>query len=159
MRLSDAQCIMIENAHSNNGRFSTEYVSHASVYRRQSAIGLVRAGLAEHLGTSPGGDEEFYRLTDAGRTAYATNGRIRRTTRCNNPVCCGTWPADNPQAPPSHGSCRVCGRWIKAGKTGLVGRHTDWPGQQCPGAGRPRVGLDETPAVPAEEGVLCQRSA
>lgn len=140
MQLTVAQCQEIERAHACGGRFSARRQFHKSVYERQTAQGLVNAGLARLLGEWDDGYADLYELTDAGRRAYATNGRILRHYRCDNPVCCGTWPGDDPAAPPSHGSCPRCSRWIAVTRDGLMKRHTIQPGHQCPGVGQLREG-------------------
>ncbi len=139
VRLSDAQRVRIERAHLRGGDYTICDQSWAGqVDERHSVHGMVRAGLMERVGqSSDDPTATVFRLTDAARRAYATDGRIVRNHRCDNPVCCGTWPTDDGQVIRTHGSCPVCSRWIALTKTGAMRRHSDWDGgPACAGTGR-----------------------
>lgn len=141
VRLSDAQRTRIERAHLCGGEWPICDQSWAGeVDERHSMHAMVRAGLIERVGTSPDDSTmTVFRLTDDGRRAYATDGRIVRNHRCDHPICCGTWPEET-DAPPTHGSCPACSRWIGVTKTGTTKRHTILPKHICPGVGQMREG-------------------
>lgn len=134
-----ARAVRIERAHFNGGTVSVCDQSWAGeVHERRVVHALIAAGLMERAGFDPEDTSRtLFALTDAGRRAYATDGRIDRRHRCTNPVCCGTWPEDNPETMP-WGSCQHCHAWKNA-PGGVVGYHTVATRTRCPGVGKPSL--------------------
>lgn len=134
--LSVAQAVRIERAHFNDGAIGICDQSWVGeIHERHVVHALVAAGLLERVGLSATDPSTtMFALTDAGRRAYATDGRIDRRHRCTNPVCCRVWPEDDPATMP-WGSCQHCHAW-KTAPGGIMGRHNVAVRTRCPGVGQ-----------------------